>query len=52
MRQGHYAAESTGSAIDPAPDLSLEGIGDLRDCDLSRFLTVTPPPSAAFPRQA
>ena len=38
VRQGHYAAESAGSAIDPAPDLSFERIGDLLDCDLSRFL--------------
>lgn len=37
VRQGHYAAESAGSAIEPAPDLSLERIGDLLDRDLSSF---------------
>jgi hypothetical protein len=37
VRQGHYAAESAGSAIDPPPDLSLERIGDLLACDLSRL---------------
>jgi hypothetical protein len=34
---------------DPPPDLRLESIGDLLDCDLSRFLTVTP---ARFRRQS
>ena len=43
VRQGHYAQESIGSAIDPVPDLSFERIGDLMDCDLSHFLTATPP---------
>jgi FMN phosphatase YigB (HAD superfamily) len=37
VRQGHYAAESAGSIIDPAPDLSLERIGDLLSCDLSNL---------------
>jgi FMN phosphatase YigB (HAD superfamily) len=47
VRQGHYAAESAGSAIDPAPDLSLERIGDLLDCDLSNLLGITTPRAAA-----
>lgn len=37
VRQGHYAAASTRIAIDPAPDVSVEHIGDLCDlalCDL------------------
>jgi FMN phosphatase YigB (HAD superfamily) len=47
VRQGHYAAESAGSTIDPAPDLSLEGIGDLLDCDLSNLLGIATPRTAA-----
>lgn len=37
VRQGHYAVESAGSAIDPVPDLSLERIGDLLACGLSHL---------------
>jgi phosphoserine phosphatase len=37
VRQGHYAAESTGKAIDPAPDLSIDRIGELMGQDLSFF---------------
>ncbi len=48
VRQGHYAAESAGSAIDPPPDLSLERIGDLLDCDLGSIVGVTTPPTAAI----
>ncbi|HUH06011.1 MAG TPA: HAD family hydrolase [Kofleriaceae bacterium] len=33
VRQGHYATESDHLAIDPAPDLSIERIGDL--CELA-----------------
>jgi FMN phosphatase YigB (HAD superfamily) len=29
VRQGHYALESAGKSIDPAPDLTIERIGDL-----------------------
>ena len=52
VRQGHYAAEAAGGATLPPPDLSLEHIGDLLDCDLSPFLPVTPPRPAAHWRQA
>ena len=38
VRQGHYAAESAGGAIEPAPDLCLERIGDLLSCDLSNLI--------------
>jgi FMN phosphatase YigB (HAD superfamily) len=38
VRQGHYAAESAGSVVDPAPDLSLERIGDLLSCDLPNLI--------------
>jgi FMN phosphatase YigB (HAD superfamily) len=51
VRQGHYAAEAAGYAIDPPPDLSLEHIGDLLHYELSPFLTVTPPRPAAYWRQ-
>jgi hypothetical protein len=37
VRQGHYAAESAASTIEPAPDASVERIGDLLDCDLSKL---------------
>lgn len=33
VRQGHYAAESEGMAINPAPDMTIGHIGDL--CDLA-----------------
>ena len=38
VRQGHYAAESLDTVIDPAPDLSIARIGDLLDCDLTGLL--------------
>jgi len=37
VRQGHYAAESIGMTIDPAPDLSIGRIGELVGRDLSFF---------------
>ena len=42
VRQGHYAAESANAAIDPAPDLSIERIGDLLEHDLAYFLATAP----------
>jgi FMN phosphatase YigB (HAD superfamily) len=42
VRQGHYAVESVGTAIDPPPDVSVGHIGDLAGQDLSFFLAVTP----------
>lgn len=36
VRQGHYAAQ-TGGAADPAPDLQIARIGDLRSCTLDDF---------------
>ena len=35
VRQGHYAAESPDTVIDPAPDRSIARIGDLLDYDLT-----------------
>jgi FMN phosphatase YigB (HAD superfamily) len=37
VRQGHYALEATGTAIDPPPDLSIERVGELIGLDLSDF---------------
>ncbi|HEY1438929.1 MAG TPA: HAD family hydrolase [Casimicrobiaceae bacterium] len=42
VHQGHYAAESAGTAIDPPPDLEIERIGDLLDHDLPDFLAALP----------
>jgi FMN phosphatase YigB (HAD superfamily) len=52
VRQGHYAAESAGSTLDPPPDLALEHIGDLLDCDLSHLLTTQATWAASNRRQA
>jgi FMN phosphatase YigB (HAD superfamily) len=41
VRQGHYAAESAGTVIDPVPDRVIEHIGDLRDRPLADFLPGT-----------
>lgn len=48
VRQGHYAAESAGTPIDPAPDRVIERIGDLLACDLPYFLTAAPARRAAL----
>jgi phosphoserine phosphatase len=37
VRQGHYALESAGAAIEPAPDLSIGSIGELRTFTASNF---------------
>ncbi len=37
VRQGHYAAQAQGIAIDPAPDMSIERIGDLCEMALPEF---------------
>ncbi len=42
VRQGHYAAESIDAVIDPAPDRSIEHIGDLLDLRLADFLLDAP----------
>jgi len=34
-RQGHYANDAAAVAGFPAPDMTIERIGDLLDCDLS-----------------
>lgn len=38
VRQGHYAMDSATAMIDPAPDLSIERIGDLLDLELLNFV--------------
>ena len=42
VHQGHYAAESADTVIDPPPDLEIERIGDLLDHDLPDFLAASP----------
>ena len=42
VHQGHYAAQSTNTAIDPPPDLEIERIGDLLDHDRADFLAASP----------
>lgn len=41
VRQGHYATESDGLAIDPAPDLTIGRIGDLHALALADFHVAT-----------
>lgn len=41
VRQGHYATAFDGLAIDPAPDLSIERIGDLCELALADFHAAT-----------
>jgi len=40
VRQGHYALDSAGTLIEPAPDLRIEHIGDLLGFDLSHFASL------------
>ena len=42
VRQGHYAAQSANTLIDPPPDLEIERIGDLLDHDAADFLAASP----------
>lgn len=42
VRQGHYAAESANTVIEPAPDMLIERIDNLIDHDLSYFLETQP----------
>ena len=41
VHQGHYAAQTTNTAIDPPPDLEIERIGDLLDHDRADFLAAS-----------
>ena len=41
VRQGHYAIESAGTAIEPAPDIGVENIGDLCELSLVDFHAAT-----------
>jgi FMN phosphatase YigB (HAD superfamily) len=47
VRQGHYAAQSADTVIDPPPDLAIERIGDLLDHQLSDFPAASPAGVAA-----
>jgi Predicted hydrolase (HAD superfamily) len=42
VRQGHYAADSANEIVDPAPDLAIACIGDLRRRKLEDFLPSAP----------
>lgn len=42
VRQGHYAAAATGETIDPAPDITIACIGDLRRRKLVDFVPTAP----------
>ena len=42
VHQGHYAAQSANTVIEPPPDLEIGRIGDLLDHDLSDFLAASP----------
>jgi FMN phosphatase YigB (HAD superfamily) len=37
VRQGHYALAAESNSVDPAPDVTIERIGDLINLDLSDF---------------
>lgn len=45
-RQGQYACDAKALTSFAAPDVMLDRIGDLLDCDLSRLLAVRPSPEA------
>ena len=47
VRQGHYATESVNAVIDPAPDLTIQRIGDLLDRNASDFVGDLVKPIAA-----
>jgi FMN phosphatase YigB (HAD superfamily) len=42
VRQGHYAAASASETIDPAPDITIACIGDLRERKLADFVPTAP----------
>jgi hypothetical protein len=43
VRQGHYALDPKLAAAHPAPDLTLDRIGDLLDYNLSALLAAAHP---------
>jgi len=45
-RQGQYAHDAKAVASFAPPDVTVERIGELLDCDLSRLLTAAPRPEA------
>lgn len=51
VRQGHYAIESKDIAIDPAPDMTVEHIGDLRALALSDLHASTTAPAVEIDRE-
>lgn len=51
VRQGHYAAESKGIALDRAPDVTVEHIGDLRALALPDLHAATATPAVEPDRE-
>ncbi len=51
VRQGHYAAESAGVAIEPRPDVAIDVIGDLLDFDVAKILEAPRERAAATPQE-
>ena len=47
VHQGHYAAQSLDTVIEPPPDMKIAQIGDLLDHDLVDFLAASPAGVAA-----
>ena len=52
VRQGHYAAESAGTAIEPPPDLSIGHIGELIGIDPAQFRAAATSPNTFSQEQA
>ncbi len=51
VRQGHYATESKGMEINPAPDMTVEHIGDLRALALPDFHVAIAAPAVDADRE-
>lgn len=49
VRQGHYAAEQMRGPPDPAPDVTVDRFGDLRELGLDRFLMLPANSGKEFP---
>lgn len=50
VRQGHYAAEAKQAAIDPAPDFTIDHVGDLRGFAPPDFPAIATPHAARVSR--
>ena len=52
VRQGHYAREADGVAIDPTPDFTMDAIGDLLGSRFGDFLHASAPAAEARQQEA